>query len=104
MRDSYSGGRLSQYTFDREWRRADSMEEHNTLVWHSPIVGEALDRIKGMFAEMPGTEWTATDAARLSGLEGGVCRAALGALRDTGYLRQRMDGVYVRSQILPAAG
>lgn len=28
-----------------------------------PFVAEALARIKGMFEEMPGTEWTVTDAA-----------------------------------------
>ena len=72
------------------------------LIAQSPIVPEALVRIKGMFAEMPGAEWTVNDAARLSGLEGWVCRAILDALRDAGYLRQRVNGSYLRSQILTA--
>lgn len=62
-----------------------------------PFAAEALARIKGVFAEMPGTEWTVTDAARLSGLENPVCGAVLGALRHEGFLTQRADGSYVRS-------
>ena len=61
-----------------------------------PFVPEALARIKGMFAEMPGTEWTVIDAVRLSGLEISVCRAILDALRNEGFLTQRGDGSYVR--------
>jgi len=63
----------------------------------TPLVADALARIKGMVAEMPGTEWTVTDAARLSGLETSVCRAILDALRHAGFLTQRADGSYVRS-------
>jgi hypothetical protein len=60
----------------------------------------ALARIKGMFAEMPGTEWTVTEAARLSGLEQSVCLAVLDALLDAGFLTQRVDGSYVRCRML----
>jgi DNA-binding IclR family transcriptional regulator len=69
-----------------------------------PLVADALARIKGMFEEMPGTEWTVTDAARLSGLESSVCRAILDALRQAGFLTQRADGSYVRGRVFASAG
>ena len=69
-----------------------------------PFVAEALARIKGMFEEMPGTEWTVTDAARLSGLETSVCQAILDALRHAGFLTQRADGSYVRCQVFASGG
>jgi hypothetical protein len=62
----------------------------------TPFVPEALSRIKGMFLEMPGTEWTVADAARLSGLDSSVCGAILDALRQAGFLVRRSDGAYVR--------
>jgi DNA-binding IclR family transcriptional regulator len=68
-----------------------------------PFVVDALRRLKGMFLEMPGTEWTVSDAARLSGLEISVCRALLDAMRDAGFLTQRADGCYVAGHA-PAAG
>ena len=69
-----------------------------------PFVAEALARIKGMFEEMPGTEWTVSDAARLSGLETSVCRAILDALRHAGFLTQRADGSYVRCRVFASGG
>jgi DNA-binding IclR family transcriptional regulator len=52
-----------------------------------------------MFVEMPGTEWTVAEAARLSGLESSVCRAILDALRQVGFFTQRANGTYVRCLI-----
>ena len=43
----------------------------------TPFAGGALERVKGMFLEMPGTEWTVPEAARLAGLDTAVCRAIL---------------------------
>ena len=62
----------------------------------TPVGTEALERVKGMFLEMPGTEWTVTDAARLTGLDRTVCRAILEALQQRGFLSQRVGGVFVR--------
>jgi len=70
----------------------------------TPLVADALVRIKGMFEEMPGTEWTVSDAARLSGLETSVCRAILDALRHAGFLTQRADGSYVRCRVFASGG
>ena len=69
-----------------------------------PFAAEALARIKGMFAEMPGTEWTVADASRLSGLENSVCRAILEALRHAGVLTQRADGSYVQYRVFASGG
>jgi hypothetical protein len=69
----------------------------------TPSLGDAVARIKGMFLEMPGTEWTLTDAARLSGLERSVCQAILEALKLAGFLSQRSDGAYGRSLTPPRA-
>jgi DNA-binding IclR family transcriptional regulator len=62
----------------------------------TPLVAEALIRIKGMIAEMPGTEWTVGHAERLSGLDNSICRAILDALLQAGFLTQRANGSYVR--------
>jgi hypothetical protein len=55
-----------------------------------------MSRIKGMFVEMPGTESTVADAARLSGLDRSVCGANLDALLQAGFLVRRAGGPYVR--------
>ena len=60
----------------------------------TPFVPEALRRIQGMFIEMPGTEWTVADAARLSGLESSICLAILDALLQAGFLTKRGNGSY----------
>jgi hypothetical protein len=58
----------------------------------------ALARVRGMFEEMPGTDWTVPEAARLSGLDESICRAIFDALRHAGFLRQRAGGSYVRGR------
>jgi hypothetical protein len=52
-----------------------------------------------MFLEMPGTEWTVADAARLAGLDTEVCRAILEALKQTGFISQRASGAFVRCML-----
>ena len=64
-----------------------------------PFAGDGLERVKGMFLEMPGTEWTVVDAARLAGLDTGVCRAILEALRQAGFVSQRANGAFVRCMV-----
>jgi len=71
------------------------------LPGHTPFVGDALARVKGMFLEMPGTEWTVADAARLAGLDSAVCRTILDMLQQTGFVSQRANGAFVRC-MLPA--
>jgi len=62
----------------------------------TPSSSDALSRVKGMFVEMPGTAWTVTEAARLSGLDTSVCRTILETLEEAGFLTERASGTYVR--------
>jgi hypothetical protein len=55
-------------------------------------VVSAVQRLKGIFLEMPGTRLTPTDAARLSGLEAPTCEIVLDALTDAHFLRRARDG------------
>ena len=65
----------------------------------TPFAGDALARVRGMFLEMPGTEWTVADAARLAGLDTAVCRAILEALQQAGFVSQRVNGAFVRCML-----
>jgi hypothetical protein len=59
-------------------------------------VTQAVDLLKGMFLEVPGTTLSIDDAARLSGLEPTVCVHVLEALEYSRFLRRRADGLFVR--------
>jgi len=59
-------------------------------------VEDAAFRLKGAFLEMPGTQLTLSEAARLTGLEHDTCRVILSTLEDIKFLRQRHNGVFVR--------
>ena len=58
------------------------------------VVG--VQRLKGVFLEIPGTRLTLADAAKLSGLDGPICEAVLGALEDAHFLKRSADGRYQR--------
>jgi hypothetical protein len=62
----------------------------------TPRVEDAVRRLKCMFEEMPGTQLTLHQAARLTGLESEVCGVILGALADARFLRKRQNGVFVQ--------
>jgi hypothetical protein len=59
--------------------------------------GQAFDRIRAEYVEMPGMRLTPKQVQRLSGVETSVCRAVLDDLVRAGFLRQRTDGSYARS-------
>jgi hypothetical protein len=59
-------------------------------------VDDAVQRLKGVFLEIPGTELTPSDASRLTGLESEVCRVILDALEDARFVRRRQNGVFVQ--------
>ena len=61
-----------------------------------PQVVQAVQRLKGVFLEAPGTRLTLLEAVRLSGLDQPVCETVLGALEDARFLRRASDGSYVR--------
>lgn len=60
-----------------------------------PRITEAVERLKGMFLEMPDTPVPPEDAARLSGLEQSTCDILLEALKDARFLTRDHDGRFV---------
>jgi hypothetical protein len=60
----------------------------------SPRVVEAVERLKGVFLEVPGTRLSAGQAARLSGIDPTLCESVLSALEDARFLRRTADGHY----------
>lgn len=58
---------------------------------------DELQRLRGIFTEVPGTHVTCDQAARLSGIEPDRCAALLHALVDVGFL-QLSDGRYRRAE------
>ena len=60
-----------------------------------PRVSEAVERLKTVFLEIPGTALSAADAARLSGLEVARCRIILEALQDADFLARGRSGLFV---------
>jgi hypothetical protein len=64
---------------------------------HSTVrVTEGVERLKGVFLEMPGTQLSIDDASLLSGLEPDVCGLVLEALEDARFLRRTGKGLFVR--------
>jgi len=57
---------------------------------------EAVQRLKAVFLEIPGTRLTVADASRLAGLERPTCEIVLGALEDARFLKRGRDGLYRR--------
>ena len=64
---------------------------------HSSVrVTQGVERLKGVFLEMPGTQLSVEDASLLSGLEPSVCGLVLEALEDARFLRRTGNGLFVR--------
>ena len=57
---------------------------------------EALARVQHLFVDTPGVKLTTADAAQMAGLDRQVCRVLLRTLTETGFLEQRMRGMFVR--------
>jgi len=60
----------------------------------APSVVDAIQRLRGMFLDVPGTRLSVADAARLSGVEPIVCRQVLESLMDTCFLKRGPDGTF----------
>lgn len=58
---------------------------------------DELQRLRGVFTEVPGTHVTSDQAARLAGIDPHRCAALLDALVDVGFL-QLSDGRYRRAE------
>jgi hypothetical protein len=54
-----------------------------------PSVIDAVQRLKGLYLEVPGLQLTADDASKLSGLEHDTCRIVLEALQDAHFSEAR---------------
>ena len=59
-------------------------------------IGQAFERIRGEYREMPGMRLTPVQVERLSGVEVAVCRLVLDDLVRTQFLSVRPDGTYAR--------
>ena len=69
----------------------------------TPRVEEAVQKLKGVFLEIPGTQLSLVDASRLSGLERNTCRMILEALEDVRFLRRAPNGLFVRRDGQPSS-
>jgi DNA-binding IclR family transcriptional regulator len=69
----------------------------------TPRVEEAVQKLKGVFLEIPGTQLSLVDASRLSGLERNTCRMILEALEDVRFLRRAPNGLFVRREYQPSS-
>lgn len=59
-------------------------------------------RVLAEFDEMPGLKLTVSQAARLFGIEQGLCRVVLDTLVDSAYLRQTSAGTIIRGERVAA--
>jgi hypothetical protein len=57
-------------------------------------VVEAIDRLKSVFREIPGTHLSIDQASRLSGIEPSLCESVISALEDAHFLKRTQDGRY----------
>jgi hypothetical protein len=64
-------------------------------------VVRGVQRLRGMFLEMPGARLSLLDAIKLSGLERSVCEVVLDALEHARFLRRATDGCYLRTSDSP---
>jgi hypothetical protein len=68
----------------------------SSVVSTSMRITEAVQLLKGLFLEVPGTQLSAADAARLSGLDRSTCTVVLEALEDARFLARARNGLFVR--------
>jgi DNA-binding IclR family transcriptional regulator len=61
----------------------------------TPRITEAVERLKGLFLEMPDVPVPADDAARRAGLEQSTCDILLQALEDTRFLTRDGRGRFI---------
>jgi DNA-binding IclR family transcriptional regulator len=65
----------------------------------TPRVVDAVQRLKGVFLEIPTTQMSLVDASRLAGLERNTTRLILEALEDARFLRRSSNGLFIRRVI-----
>ena len=57
-------------------------------------IPEAVRRLKGLYLEVPGSQLSSVEAARLSGLDPEVCESVLAAFEDARILRRSRTGIF----------
>jgi len=65
----------------------------------TPRVVDAVQRLKGVFLEIPTTQMSLVDASRLAGLERNTTRLILEALEDASFLRRSSNGLFMRRDV-----
>jgi hypothetical protein len=60
------------------------------------MVTDAVERLKNLYLEVPGTQLSLDDASRLSGVERPLCLAGLEALEAAHFLARGRNGLFVR--------
>lgn len=57
-------------------------------------IADAVERIKGVFLEVPGTRLSLSQTVRLSGLDSRLCESVLQSLEVASFLKRGQDGRY----------
>jgi hypothetical protein len=72
----------------------------DALTLTDPLVlaAQAIQRLQGMFLDVPGTRLSVADAACLSGFERSTCLDALETLADSMFLKRGRNGTFTRRQ------
>jgi hypothetical protein len=58
-------------------------------------LNELVERLRGMFLEVPGTRLSVHQAARLAGVEPSICRHVLETLTASHFLKLGHDGTFM---------
>ena len=80
------------------------MEDEGQDTGRAPIgprVERALQRLRGVFLQVPDARLSLADAVRVAGLEAHLCRVLLNALEDLRFLKRGQDGFYRRQVTEP---
>jgi len=56
---------------------------------------DAVERLKRIFQEVPGTHLTVAQASRLTGIDPSLCESVISALEDARVLKRTRDGRYL---------
>ena len=65
----------------------------------TPRVTDAVQKLKGVFLEIPSMQMSLVDASRLAGLERNTTRLILEALEDAHFLRRSANGLFMRRPV-----
>jgi hypothetical protein len=84
--------------FVNELRRADDYKQEESFTEPLVPVVVAIERLRGMFRDVPGTRLSVADAARLSGFTRSTSRYVLETLADSMSLKRGRNGTFTYRQ------